>query len=58
MKKLLIAISPICVVLVILMGISWGFKSLFVFIIALFFTIAIVIFFVKWAEFVDKHIKD
>ena len=54
MKKVLITISPICVVLAILMWISFGLKGVLVSFGAVIF---IVVWF-KWAEFVDKRIKD
>jgi hypothetical protein len=58
MKKLLVVISPICVVLFIFMWISWGLKGVFVFFgVALFVVVATVLL-TKWIELVDKHIKD
>lgn len=58
MKKLLITISPICVVLFVLMWISWGLKGVLAFFGAMLFVVALVVFFIKWMQFVDKHIKD
>lgn len=58
MKKLLIIISPLCVVLFVTMWISWGLKGALVFFgVALFVAVATVLL-AKWTEFVDKHIKD
>jgi len=58
MKKFLITIAPFCVVLFILMWISWGLKGVLVFFSVIFFINFILILFDWWAEFVDKHIKD
>ena len=58
MKKLLIIISPICVLLFVAMWISWGLKGAFVFFGVLLFITVATILLVKWVEFVDKHIKD
>jgi len=58
MKKFLITISPLCAVLFILMWISWGLKGALTFFSAVLFTVALTFGFVKWMEFVDKHIKD
>lgn len=58
MKKFLISIFPICVLLFVLLWISWGLKCVLVFFGAVLFTIASAFGFVKWVEFVDKHIKD
>lgn len=58
MKKFLIAISPLCVVLFVLMWISWGLKGVLAFFGVMLFTVALVFGLAKWMEFVDKHIKD
>lgn len=58
MKKLLITISPICMVLFVLVWISGGLKDAFVFFGAILFITAMAKLFTKWVEFVDKHIKD
>ena len=58
MKKFLILISPLCVVLFVLMWVSWGLKGSLAFFSAIPFTVALAFGFVKWIEFVDKHIKD
>jgi len=58
MKKLLIIISPPCIVLSIMMWISWGLKGAIAFIGAAIFIVALLALFRKWIEFVDKHIKD
>ena len=58
MKKFLIAIAPLCVVLFVLMWISYGLKGASAFFGAVPFAVAVVMFLVKWMEFVDKHIKD
>jgi hypothetical membrane protein len=58
MKKFLIAIAPLCVVLFVLMWVSWGLKGALEFFGVVPFAVAVVIFLVKWMEFVDKHIKD
>ena len=58
MKKLLITIFPICVVLFILMWISWGLKGVLIFFGAMLFIVALAFGLMKWVEFVDKHVKD
>lgn len=58
MKKFLITIFPFCVVLFVLMWISWGLKGVFMFFGIVLFTVALVFGTIKWMEFVDKHIKD
>ena len=58
MKKFLITISPLCTILFIFMWISWGLKGALAFFGTLLITVALVLGFVKWMEFVDKHIKD
>lgn len=58
MKKILITIAPLCVILFVIILISWGLKGAFAFLGVLLFIIVITIFLVKWVEFVDKHIKD
>ncbi len=58
MKKFLIIIFPLCVVLFILMWISWGLKGALVLFGAGLFIIALALGFAKWVQFVDKHIKD
>lgn len=58
MKKLLITISPFCAVLFVLMWLSLGLKGAFVFFGVVLFIVVLAFMFVKWVEFVDKHIKD
>ena len=58
MKKFLIIISPLCVILFVLMCISCGLKGALAFFGAMLFAVALIYGLVKWAEFVDKHIKD
>lgn len=58
MKKFLIIIAPPCVVLFVLMWISWGLKGVLEFFGAMLFIVALAFGFAKWVEFVDKHIKD
>ena len=58
MKKFLITIFPFCVVLFVLMWISWGLKGVFMFFGIVLFIVAWVFGTFKWVEFVDKHIKD
>lgn len=58
MKKLLVVISPICVVLSVVMWISWGLKGVFIFFSTILLIIVATVLLVKWIEFVDKHIKD
>lgn len=58
MKKFLTTTAPLCVVLFVLMWISWGFKGMLAFFGAMLFIVALAFVFAKWVEFVDKHIKD
>lgn len=58
MKKLLVVISPICVVSSVFMWISWGLKGVFVFFFTTLLIVVATVLLVKWVEFVDKHIKD
>ena len=58
MKKFLIIISPICVVLFVVMWISWGLKGAFMFFGTMLFIAASTFGLVKWIDFVNKHIKD
>ena len=58
MKKFLITIAPLCVVLFVLMWISWGMKGVLAFFGIAIFVAALVFGLAKWMEFVDKHIKD
>lgn len=58
MKKLLIIISPICVVLFVLMWISSGLEGALTFFREMLFIVAFAFGFAKWIEFVEKHIKD
>ena len=58
MKKFLITTAPFCVVLFVLMWISWGLKGVLAFFGAMLFFVALSFGFSKWVEFVDKHIKD
>ena len=58
MKKFMIIIAPLCVVLFVLLWISWGLKGVLGFFGALLFVVALAFGFTKWVDFVDKHIKD
>ena len=58
MKKFLIIISPICVVLFVVMWISWGLKGALAFFGAALFIAVLALGLAKWIDFVDKHIKD
>ena len=58
MKKFLITIFPLCIVLFVLMWISLGLKGVLTFFGTVLFTVALAFGFMKWIEFVDKHIKD
>ena len=58
MKKFLITIAPPCIVLFVLMWISWGLKGVLAFFGAILFFVALAFGFAKWVEFVDRHIKD
>ena len=58
MKKFLLTIAPLCVVAFILMWISWELKGVLVLLGVVLFTPAWEYGFVKWMEFIDKHIKD
>lgn len=58
MKKLLITISPLCIVLFVLMWVSWGLKGVVVFFGAVIIFIVVLVALLKWIEFVDKHIKN
>jgi len=58
MKKFLITISPICVVLFVLMWISFGLKGVLTFFGAVLFVVGLSFGLAKWSNFVDKHIKD
>lgn len=58
MKKFLILILPLCVILFILMWISCGLEGAFAFFGALLFSVIVIILFIKWMMFIDKHIKD
>lgn len=58
MKKFLLTIFPICAVLFVSMWISWGLKGALTFFSAVLFIVACACGLAKWAEFVDKHIKD
>lgn len=56
--KFLIAVLPLCVVLFVLMWISWGLIDALKFGGITLFAVVLVVLLVKWMEFVDKHIKD
>ena len=58
MKKFLITITPPCIVLFVIMWISWGLKGVLMFFGTVLFTVALIFGFVKWVKFVDKYIKD
>lgn len=57
-KKLLIIISPLCVVLFVTMWISWGLKGALVFFGVALFVVVAAILMAKWVEFVEKHFND
>ena len=58
MKKFLITVSPIFVILFVALWISWGLKGVLAFFGFVLFIIALAFGLAKWAEFVDKHVKD
>ena len=58
MKKFLIIISPICVVLFVVMWISWGLKGALMFFGTMLLIAASTFGLEKWIYFVNKHIKD
>ena len=58
MKKVLITVSPICVVLFVSIWISWGLKGALAFFGAVLLVVVLSVGFIKWVDFVDKHIKD
>ena len=58
MKKFLIAISPFCAMLFVLMLNSCGLKDALLSFGAILLIIALILGFIKWMEFIDKHIKD
>ena len=58
MKKFLITIAPLCVVLFVLMWITWGQKGVLAFFGAVLYAVVLALGFAKWIKFVDKHIKD
>ena len=58
MKKFLITIFPLCVIMFIIMWISWGLKGVLVFFGAATSVIVVGVLQAKWMMFVDKHVKD
>ncbi len=58
MKKLLITISPLCIVLFVFMWVSCGLKGAVILLGAVVFIVVLAELLAKWIEFVDKHIKD
>ncbi len=58
MKKFLISIFPLCVIMFILMWISWGLEYALVLFGAVVSVIVLVELQIKWMIFVDKHVKD
>ena len=58
MKKLLITLSPFCVILFVTLWVSCGLTGVFVFFGVTLFLTAMIFLLIKWIEFVDKHIKD
>ncbi len=58
MKKILITIAPFCIAVFVFMWILCGLEVAFAFFSALLLSVAFVFGGFKWAEFVDKHIKD
>jgi hypothetical protein len=58
MKKFLITIFPLCEILFVLMWISWGLRVASALFGAVLLSVAFAFGLAKWAEFVDKHIKD
>ena len=58
MKKFLITIAPFFILLFIVMLFLWGLKGMLAFFGAALFVVVAAILMAKWAEFVEKHIKD
>lgn len=58
MKKLLITISPFCIILVVLLCVSLELEVVLTLFGAVLFAVVLSFGFVKWMKFVDKHIKD
>ena len=58
MKKFIITIAPFCIVLFILMWFSWGMEGVLAFFGAVLFIVFLMVLFIKWAKFVDKHFGD
>ena len=58
MKKFLIIISPLCIILFTFMWIVLGLKEMLIFFAAILFAVVLTFGFVKWVEFVNRHIKD
>lgn len=57
MKKILIAMSPICVVLFPMIWILVGLEEAVIVMVSILATPALVFVLVKWLDFVDKHVK-
>ena len=57
MKKILIAMSPICGVMFALIWILAGLEEAVIVIVSILATPALGFVLVKWLDFVDKHIK-
>jgi ABC-type uncharacterized transport system permease subunit len=58
MKKILIKIIPLLVILFIPVVALCGLRDLLILIGALLLSAVLATLFIKWTEFVDKHIKD
>ena len=58
MKKLLITISPLCVILFTAMCFTLSLKDALVLFGATLFIVVMAFGFVKWVDFVDRHVKD
>lgn len=58
MKKFLIAIAPFVILLFLVMLFLWGLEGVLAFFGIVLFTVALVFGAFRWADFVDKHIKD
>lgn len=56
-KKVLVGVSPICVILFVIAWILQGLEEAVLFISYLISTMALIFIIVKWADFVDKHVK-
>lgn len=58
MKKFLIIMAPFIILLFLTMLFLWGLKGVLAFFGIILFVVALVFGAFRWADFVDKHIKD